>query len=232
MEIKYLHHSEIDYDKWERCVSNSLNVSIYCHTWFLDCISNNWAAIILDDYQAVMPVFVNSRGKMILPKYMVWTGVYCNDIPDKEFYEKILEFITQRFSDVDIAFDKYFHITKVSRGRIIKQHVCEFDVIKSLTQRKSQISMQVKKLWKENSKWGFTLERVADPINVNIFLQLHTNFSFKEIDILENIVESGNKRKGCVMYYMKDKYGNIAGLVIAVFVENYIFVPFLKVAKI
>lgn len=231
MEIKYLHHSEIDYKKWEACICSSMNVSVYGHAWFLDSVSKNWSAMILDDYKAVLPVFVTSDNKLTLPDFILWTGIYSHGILDKEVYKKFLTFVADNFRCVDLALDKYFQVPTLKIGCFSKHHVYEFDVIKSLKKRFSLDSALVKRLKARSIEKGFTVERVADPINVNIFLQLHTQYNFKEIDTLENIVDVCTKRRGCVMYYLKDGNGKISGLVVAVFVENYIFVPFLKIVK-
>ena len=54
--IKYLKHSEIDFLKWDNCINSSHNELIYANSWYLNLVSPKWDALILDDYQAVMPI--------------------------------------------------------------------------------------------------------------------------------------------------------------------------------
>jgi len=54
--IKYIPNSDIDIKKWDDCVSTALNTSIYASSWYLNLVSDQWDALILNDYEAVMPL--------------------------------------------------------------------------------------------------------------------------------------------------------------------------------
>ncbi len=56
MTITYLKNSKIDKTKWDSCVDNSTNSLIYGMSWYLDIVCENWDALILNDYKAVMPL--------------------------------------------------------------------------------------------------------------------------------------------------------------------------------
>lgn len=56
MPIKYLKHNTIDKQKWDNCIALSDNGMIYGFSWYLDSICDNWDALVLDDYQAIMPL--------------------------------------------------------------------------------------------------------------------------------------------------------------------------------
>ena len=47
---------KIDREKWDACVSNSHNPLIYARSFYLDHISDNWSGLVLNDYEAVMPI--------------------------------------------------------------------------------------------------------------------------------------------------------------------------------
>lgn len=57
--IKYKKHSEIDKQKWDECVRNSTNSSLYAYSWFLDIVySDQWDGIVEEKegiYETVMP---------------------------------------------------------------------------------------------------------------------------------------------------------------------------------
>jgi hypothetical protein len=63
--ITYLKHTEIDKYKWDACITRASNSLVYAYSWFLDVVSPNWDALILDDYTAVMPI--THRKKYFLP---------------------------------------------------------------------------------------------------------------------------------------------------------------------
>ncbi|MFT3749159.1 MAG: hypothetical protein QM768_12615 [Agriterribacter sp.] len=54
--IRYIQHEEIDKAKWDSCVAGADNSLIYGYTWWLDNISPGWHALVLNDYDAVMPL--------------------------------------------------------------------------------------------------------------------------------------------------------------------------------
>jgi len=41
---------------WDACINNSINKLIYAYSWYLDAMCDNWEALILNDYEAVMPL--------------------------------------------------------------------------------------------------------------------------------------------------------------------------------
>ena len=56
VNIRYRRHKDIDFAKWEQCVSNSINANVFGHVWYLNNVSLSWDGIVMDDYDAVMPV--------------------------------------------------------------------------------------------------------------------------------------------------------------------------------
>jgi len=53
---RYLRNHEIDYHKWDACISQSLNGNIYGWSWYLDIVCEGWDAMVEDDYSSVMPL--------------------------------------------------------------------------------------------------------------------------------------------------------------------------------
>ena len=56
--INYLSDKEIDFNKWDDCIDKSTSL-IYPLSWYLNCVSPNWNAFILEKngiYQAVFPI--------------------------------------------------------------------------------------------------------------------------------------------------------------------------------
>lgn len=59
--IRYLAQKEIDKAKWDKCIDNAANGLIYAYSFYLDTMSKNWDALVLNDYEAVMPLTWNSK---------------------------------------------------------------------------------------------------------------------------------------------------------------------------
>jgi hypothetical protein len=46
----------MDKQKWDDCIKNSSHPLIYATSVYLDCMADNWDGLILNDYEAVMPL--------------------------------------------------------------------------------------------------------------------------------------------------------------------------------
>lgn len=65
--IQYLDSHDLDKEKWDQCLKQSSNGLIYGSGIYLDTMAENWSAIVVDDYQAIMPL--PWRKKMFIPYY-------------------------------------------------------------------------------------------------------------------------------------------------------------------
>lgn len=95
MRISYLKHADIDKQKWDKCITDSANGLIYAYSYYLDIMSKNWDALILNDYEAVMPLTFNKKFGILYLRQPFFTqqlGIFGNII----FNEKVTAaFITK-----------------------------------------------------------------------------------------------------------------------------------------
>jgi hypothetical protein len=61
MVIKYLKHDEINKQKWDQCLLNSCNCLIYAFSYFLDVMAPGWEAIVVNDYEMILPLPVKKK---------------------------------------------------------------------------------------------------------------------------------------------------------------------------
>jgi len=103
--VRYIKRSEINRQKWDALIDASLNSLPYALSWYLDAVAENWDALVLNDYQAVMPlVWLRKFGVKCLyqPYYCQQLGVFAaNDLPS-ETIEQFIAITAQKFSYVDI----------------------------------------------------------------------------------------------------------------------------------
>jgi hypothetical protein len=57
----YLTNKEIDKEKWDACISGAQNGLVYGYSFYLDHMSKHWDALIMNDYEAVMPLTWNKK---------------------------------------------------------------------------------------------------------------------------------------------------------------------------
>ena len=57
LNLRYLEHNEIDFERWDRCVGSRNKPQPYGFSWYLNWVAPGWTAIVYGDYEAVLPVF-------------------------------------------------------------------------------------------------------------------------------------------------------------------------------
>jgi hypothetical protein len=95
MKIKYLTHNEINLQKWDNCIQNACNAWVYAESWYLDIVSPNWDALILDAYDYVMPLPVKRKfgiSFLLQPPLTQQLGVFSKN----EIEENIVEHFIKR----------------------------------------------------------------------------------------------------------------------------------------
>ncbi|MDA9093212.1 hypothetical protein N9J92_05085, partial [Polaribacter sp.] len=54
--IHIIERKDLDVDKYDACIADSVQSRIYAFSWYLDVVTDNWDILILNDYEAVMPL--------------------------------------------------------------------------------------------------------------------------------------------------------------------------------
>lgn len=108
MKISYLPQEKIDKPKWDHCIDKSSNGLVYAYSFYLDTMSKNWDALILDDYSIVMPLTWNKKfGIYYLyqPFFAASLGVFGNNI-STETVKAFLDNIPAKFKYWDFYLNK------------------------------------------------------------------------------------------------------------------------------
>ena len=104
MNIQYLTNQQIDKPKWDHCIDNASNGLIYAYSFYLDRMAKHWEALVLNDYEAVMPLTGNKKyGIQYLyqPFLAAQLGVFGHAV-SAELLESFLKAIPEKFKYLDI----------------------------------------------------------------------------------------------------------------------------------
>ena len=110
MNIKFLPHKELDLKKWDSCVDASLNGTVFGHSWYLNLVSENWGAIVLDDYEAVMPLpiyHIHKYPTIVSPCLAPQLGVFSPRLPAPEVIDAFLSLLRTKFRFIKVGLNKY-----------------------------------------------------------------------------------------------------------------------------
>jgi len=59
--IQHITRDKIDIVKWNKCIDKAGNGLIYAYSYYLDHMARHWDALMLNDYEAVMPLTWNKK---------------------------------------------------------------------------------------------------------------------------------------------------------------------------
>lgn len=86
MNIEYIRYKNIDKTKWDTCIKNAVNGLIYARSFYLDNTAENWDALVLNDYEAVMPLIWKKKWGikyLYQPAFVQQGGIFfCKPLPD------------------------------------------------------------------------------------------------------------------------------------------------------
>ena len=115
MPIQYIPYNKIDKQKWDGCILHSGNGLIYAYSFYLDTMSANWDALVLNDYEAVMPLTWKKKygiHYLYQPFFTASLGVFGNAI-SPTLLNDFLNAIPVKFKywDIYLNHSNFFSIT-------------------------------------------------------------------------------------------------------------------------
>jgi hypothetical protein len=104
--IRYVQRREIDIARWDACIHQAASSVIYGFHFYLDHMAaGQWDALILGDYEAVMPLpWRRKYGIRYLyqPPFTQQTGIFCPSPPDRQTIEAFLQTAQRYFRFAEI----------------------------------------------------------------------------------------------------------------------------------
>ncbi len=105
MAIAYVPYSSIDKKKWDDCIFNAANGLVYATSIYLDTMSDNWDALVMDDYKAVMPLTWRKKygiHYLYQPFFTACLGVFAQQV-NAQLLHDFLKAVPARFRYWDIS---------------------------------------------------------------------------------------------------------------------------------
>ena len=106
--IEYIAHKNLDIAKYDTCIEQSINVRIYAYSWYLDCVADNWDALVLNDYEAVMPLPRRKKYGLNYIYQIPWVqqlGIFSKDNINELLIQNFIDHIPKKYVLVDYNFN-------------------------------------------------------------------------------------------------------------------------------
>ena len=103
--IQYLDRAQINAAKWDNCITTAPNGLIYAHAFYLDRMAVRWDALVLNDYEAVMPLPWKKKGGihyLAHPPLTASLGVFGASVT-AAMTSQFIQAIPARFKLVDLS---------------------------------------------------------------------------------------------------------------------------------
>jgi hypothetical protein len=115
--IRYLQRIDIDEDAWNRCIDTADNGLIYAYTYYLDVMCSAWDALVLNDYEAVMPLPWRKKwgiSYLYQPFFTPVLGIFGKDLFEMQ-QESFLKMIPKKFMywDIDLNENIQYNNAKI-----------------------------------------------------------------------------------------------------------------------
>jgi len=98
--IVYYKHNQIDFERWDKVITNSQNGLVYALSWYLNIVSPYWDALIDDDYEYIMPLPVKYKfiiPYLVQPLFAQQLGIFSHMVITQEKVENFLMQIPRKF---------------------------------------------------------------------------------------------------------------------------------------
>jgi hypothetical protein len=103
--IQYLRHAQINKQSWDRAISMAAGSLVYATSVMLDCMSPGWDALVLGNYEAVMPLTWRKKlgiRYLCQPAFCQQLGIFSPQSLPAAVHEQFLSKLATLFKLVEI----------------------------------------------------------------------------------------------------------------------------------
>lgn len=213
--IRYLQSNEIDRARWDHCLDRAVNSRIYGYSWYLDCVSPGWEALVQADYEAVMPL--PARRKYFLftlqqPFFTQQLGVFSSNQAVLKLGKEFLDAIPAKFRFIDLQLNEENSVEE-NDFEVMQRENHLLSLKADYAALRKGYNSQAKRNLKK-ADWAFLLEKNLDTETVVEFYRRHKSEETKGVKAadyqrLKVLLKSAAARNKVVCTGVEDSEGNL-----------------------
>ncbi len=203
--IHYLTNQQIDKSKWDNCIEKTGNGLIYGFSFYLDHMAKNWDALVLNDYEAVMPLTWNKKygiHYLYQPFLTAQLGLFGNNI-NSEMLELFLKAIPAKFQYWDIYLN-HENVFALEKFNLYQRSNYVLSLNKSYDQLYSNYRENIQRNIKKALQAGCTVQKDFEAEKVIELavaqMKSHTIESKENIDRFRKLYQYLHERKMATTY--------------------------------
>ncbi len=96
-------------EKWDSCIENAVFETLYPYSWYLDLVNPGWDALVMGDYEMVMPLTVTRKAGfrlLLQPILAQQLGVFAAKPASDGNIQEFLSEILKRFPYINICLNR------------------------------------------------------------------------------------------------------------------------------
>jgi hypothetical protein len=212
--INYLKRKDIDIAKYNSCIENAINTRIYAYSWYLDIVADNWDALVLNDYEAVMPLPWRQKYfiKYVYPP--AWTqqlGIFSSFKIDAQLTKEFITSIPKKFKKITIQFNSDNDLS-LFKTEARKNYILPLN--KSYEEIYEGFNKNRKRVLKRGAALNYILDKNINPLEfLKFYLNEEKNYQLiaNQITTIKALLNS--EHKVVHIWGVKENQKIIAGLV-------------------
>ena len=161
----------MDKVSWDVVVECSDTLSLYCYSWYLDAVSDNWGALVMGDFDFIMPIpYTVKKNQSVLyqPFFNQQLNVLGKNLPSVEVINQFISSIPPKFKLVQFNFPNY--PIQNALGFEIEEVICQYlDLNQSHEALSAEYSTNAKRQIKKAIKNELKVAEVKD---LEVFMSL------------------------------------------------------------
>lgn len=212
--IQLVARENLDVTKYDACVEHSLQSNIYGFSWYMDVVCDNWSALVLDDYNAVMPVPWRKKWfiKYVYPPFwVIQLGLYSKQEVDEDQFLRVL-FSKFKYVEFKSNTENKFSTSKHNTTKQLQYLNLNQDYKDIQTGYKRDRKRDLKKA-KDNklsALWNDQADKLIDIIKSNVGKRL-PNVKAADYDVLLKLIEIIKYRNKGEILSIYDSSKNLVG---------------------
>ena len=130
--ISYIPYEQLDVKKWDNCIDNAVNGIIYAYSWYLDIVAGKWDALVLGDYEYVMPLVSGRKfwiSYLYQPYFTQQSGIFSCNLLDAEIVSKFLQVIPSKYRLIEISLNTFNTHNRLAHFETEKRVTYQLDLI-------------------------------------------------------------------------------------------------------
>lgn len=214
--IRYLTHSEIDIEKWDRCIEQSVNGSIFASSWYLDVVHPGWEALVENDYEKVMPLTCGQKWGihyLFQPPFTQQLGIFSTTPLTPDTTTEFLQYIPRKYQFIEINLNTLNQVD-YRRSEFTPWVNYQLDLIRPYDQLKEGYSENLRRNLKKASRAGITLFEYVRPSElITLFRQNKgrqlKHLTGKHYDLLQKLMQIMLSRKLAIVLGVYDRTNSL-----------------------